>query len=386
MLNASERALAISGIVLAVLLVAMRCEAGIYEYRGVYTAQAVFTNLCENCFLELPPEFMETKLTLSVNTDKEKELNRALVAGAKSAGWNLSKRGNVWKAEPVQNDGNVVFISCMNNEPVNVPKYLYAYALKSDSIKCAERERLRREQDSITLFEKHRNDSLAKIRLGFGHYHLRYFSYSKSFTDKMGIEWNSILLSGNLHDRFEYFDDWKLVANEINDTSYTERGLVFSVDTSLNVDWGSEEQTLKQTFVNDGVTTSDYEWRKYGLIVSVRRDGQRVRMDYTFRDKDNSVSVLQGSVIGDEGDTLRLFGTYTSHRNVQNGIPFLCRLPIIGYLFATNTTTNDIRAFELYLLPIKKDERNGYGRIEKSRTPTWTGYGQGNETDTTRVE
>ena len=109
--------LCVSIVALALLLLVMRCNAQQYEYRGVYPAQAVFTNLCENCYLQLPAEFLESNLVLSVSTDKEKVLERALVASAKSAGWDLKKMGKTWKAEPVQNEGNVVYISCLTNEP-----------------------------------------------------------------------------------------------------------------------------------------------------------------------------------------------------------------------------------------------------------------------------
>ena len=122
------------------------------------------------------------------------------------------------------------------------------------------------------------------------------------------------------------------------------------------------------TFVNDGVTTSDYEWRKYGLLISVKRDGKRVKMDYVFRDKDNSVSVLQGSVIGQEGDTLRLFGHYNSSRNVETGVPFISSVPILGNLFKTTQNVIDNRAFELYLLPtekaVKDDKRENSGTLQ----------------------
>ena len=97
------------------------------------------------------------------------------------------------------------------------------------------------------------------------------------------------------YNRFKIFDSWRLFATENNDTTYNERRLIFTLDTNISVDWGSEEQTMQKSYLTDGIVTQDYEWRKYGLIVKIHRDGQRVKMDYIFRDKDNSVSVLQGS-------------------------------------------------------------------------------------------
>lgn len=379
--NNEDKKLAVVVLLLALLLMATRLMAQQYEYRGVYTAQQVFTNLCESCYLELPAEFLQTNLVLSVKTNDEKVLNKAITSAAKGNGWVLSRRGTLWHAEPLQNDGNLVYLSCISNEPVNVPKYLYWYAVKSDSIRCVKRDSLQRLNDSLHLqaverarIDSLRRDSISRLRLDFKSYRLKYYAYSKSFSDRYGVEWSSLLASGNLRGKLELFDDWRLIASQINDTTFTSRMVEFSVDSSLALDWGSEEQTLKQTFVNDGITTQDYEWRKYGILINVRRDGQRVRMDYVFRDKDNSVSVLQGSVIGLEGDTLRLVGEYSVSRNVQSGVPFLSSIPLLGNLFKVDNAVVDNRAFELYLLPQNKAVED-VKRENKGTIPTTTENG-----------
>lgn len=327
-----------------------------FVFKGVYNVQDVIINYCDDCFLQLPPDFLNSQIVLSVMTDESKAFVKSLQASSRAIGWDLTitKQG-IFKAEPLQNVDNLVFISCMDNQPHNVPKYIYSASVQADRIQCAKRDSLERLARSRAERDSMERDSLSKIPpLQFANYQLRYYSYSKSFTDKIGVEWQTVLASGNLRGRLRVFDDWRVTASKTNDTSFTERSLVFSVDSSLNVDWGSEEQTLKQTFVNDGVTTQDYEWRKYGMIVQIKRDGKRVRMDYIFRDKENAISVLQGSVIGDEGDTLRLFGTYTTKRQVTNGVPFLSSIPLLGYLFQVTDDIIDNRAFELYLLPRKE--------------------------------
>ena len=224
-------------------------------------------------------------------------------------------------------------------------------SIESDKLLCRERDSLQALAREKAVIDSIRLDSSRAAKLDFANYQLRYYSYNKSFTDKLGVSWGSVLAAGNLHDKIKFFDDWQIIAQQTNDTTYTARTVEFSVDSLLSLDWGSEEQTLKQSFVNDGVTTSNYEWRKYGLLVVVKRDGRRVKMDYVFRDKDNSVSVLQGSVIGVDGDTLRLVGDYTLNRQVQTGVPFFSSIPVLGELFKTTSVVNDKRAFELYLLP-----------------------------------
>lgn len=385
--NANDKSIVICMLVLAVMLLVLRCEAANFEYKGVYPAQAVFTNLCENCFLELPAEFLETKLTLSVSTDKEKVLHAALVSAAKSSGWNLRRQGLKWSAEPIQNEGNLVYISCLTNEPVNVPKYLYTYAVKSDSIRCARRDSTQRRQDSLALEERKRQDSLSRLRLPFGNYELRYYSFTRNFADKMGVEFNGIVASGNLHDKFEIFDEWKLHATETNDTTFTYRQVNVAFDSTLNVDWGTEEQTLKTTYVtNNGIVNSDYEWRKYGLIVTLKKDDKRIQISYVFRDKEQNISVLQGSAVGNLGDTLMVTGQYTTSREVTIGIPFLSRIPILKYLVSTEQVLTDIKQFELYLVPTERRNVNEYGRFEENGSTTDTTSTAGAEKDTTTME
>lgn len=366
MKNVPDKLLVFAIFTLFLILAAARVYAGQYVFKGVYPVETIFINLCENCFLSLPPEYLQSNITLSVNTDKVNELERSIIKASAAVGWQVRKVGGGWSAEPIQNDGNLVYISCMTSEPVNVPKYLYSYAVKSDSIKCAQRDSMRIYGDSIATAERRRLDSLAALPpLDYRHYELRYYAFSKSFTDKIGVEWPTIWASGNLRGRLRMYDDWSLIATALNDTTFTVRRLLFSVDSSLSVDWGSEEQTLKTTFVNDGVTSSDYEWRKYGLIVNVSRDGRRIRMQYIFRDKSGGVSLLQGSAIGDEGDTLRMLGTYTANRNVVQGVPILSSIPILNLIFSTNETSTEQRAFELYLVPVSNDYKRKQFKQDK---------------------
>lgn len=363
MKSANDKLLVICVILFLIALFSVRASATNFEYKGVFPVQVVMMNICEDCFLELPTDFLKSEFVLSVSTDDEKTLYKALQTSSRAIGWELTRsKSGKFTAEPLQNVGNMVFISCMDNTPHNVPKYLYSASVQADKIQCAKRDSLANVLNEKVKLDSIRADSLSKLRLDFKGYQLKYFSYSKSFTDKLGVEWSSLLASGNLHNKLKIFDDWRLVATQTNDTSFNERSVVFSVDSSLSLDWGSEEQTIKTTYVNDGVTTSDYEWRKYGLLINVRRDGKRVKMDYVFRDKDNSISVLQGSVIGNEGDTLRLVGNYNSSRQIETGVPFLSSVPLLGELFKSSQSVIDNRAFELYLLPqpqkaVKDDEK-----------------------------
>lgn len=339
-------------------------HAGEYEFKGLYTAEQVFTTYCENCFLELPPEYLQSNIVLSVDTDSKKDFERAIITASKGAGWTLTRHGQRWRAEPVQNQGNLVYISCMTMEPVNVPIYLYSYSVRADSLKCAQRSRDQARLDSLESVERsrrdslqHYQDSLQALRLPYRSYELRYYSFTKNFSDKLGVEWSEILAKGDLPKRWELLDGWAFWATKTNDTAFTKRQVNLSVDSSVVLDWGTEEQTLANTLVNDGVVNQNYEWRKYGLLIKITNTETKTRLEYTFRDKENGVSLLQGSAVAAVGDTLRIAGQYTTTRSVTKGIPVLSAIPLVGpLLFATETILADLKNFELYLTPKQSTE------------------------------
>lgn len=337
------------------LVISSKAFAGDYEFKGVFKVQAVLLQYCEDCWLELPPDYLQSDFTLSVNTDSEKSFFKSLQASSKGIGWELTKNGNKLKAEPVQNVDNLIFISCIDFEPHNVPKYLYSSSVKADSIKCFKR-------DSLANYEQMKNDSLFKIAdslakippLEFANFELRYFSFAKSYADYWGFDWQEILATGNLHNKLNVYDSWLFNLTETNDTAFTYRSMFFSVDSSLSLDWGSEEQTLEKTFNDNGVISQSYEWRKYGLIITITRTAERVKLDYTFRDKGASVGVLQGSAIANTGDTLFLQGNYSVVRETNQGIPILSKIPIVNWIASNNILTRDLQHFDLFLIPLKQ--------------------------------
>lgn len=351
----SDTSLVFVLVVLCVLLLVMRSVAAQYEFSGVYRVQDVMTAYCEDCFLELPPEFLQSEIVLAVKTDEDKVFRRALTKSARGAGWNLSVNGRYFVANPVQNADNLVYISCLTHEPVNVPKYLYSYARTADSIKCYLQDLEQRKRDSLYALEQTKQDkldSLSKIRLPFISYKLEYYSYTKNFADKMGVEFNALVASGDLRGKLRLYDDWKAYATRTNDTSYTFRSIDVALDSALSVDWGTEEQTLKTSYVTaNGIVNTDYEWRKYGLLVTLSKDTSRVKMSYVFRDKEQNISVLQGQAFGAIGDTIRVSGQYNVSRSVVTGVPFLSSIPLLRYLFSTEQVLVDTKQFELYLVP-----------------------------------
>lgn len=372
--------LSIAVIALLVVLFAVRCSAQQYEYRGVFSTKDILVNWCDSCYLELPPDYLNTEIVLSIASNKEEQVFKALQSASRGVGWELTRsKAGLLKARPLENVGNSVYISCMDNQPHNVPNYLYSASVKADRIQCAKRDsletfqRLKMASDSARADSAQRaRDSLSRQRLPFKRYELRYYSYTKNFTDKIGAEFSGLVANGNLHDRFKLFDDWQFFATSTNDTTFTSRAVNVAFDSTLNLDWGTEEQTLKTSYVSsNGYVSNDYEWRKYGLVVTLKKDTAKTYLQYVFRDKEQNISVLQGSAVGDIGDTLTVTGQYTTSRVVKTGVPFLSSIPVLGLLFSTEQIMTDVKRFELYLVPTdQKAVRNE------------TGTGTGTDTDT----
>lgn len=356
--NTDKRKLLI--ILLVITLFVISCPKSFarnFEYKGIFTAEQVFTTFCDSCFLELPAEYLQTNLILSVSSDKLKDFEQSIIKASRANGWELSRRGGTWKAEPIQNAGNLVFISCLTNDPVNVPAYLYYYAKKSDSLKCYLQNQEQIKRDSLYKLEQIKRDSLSKIHLPYMEYELKYYSFTKNFTDKLGFEWSEVLAVGDLPKRFELLDSWAFSATSANDTAFTHRRVNLALDSAFTLDWGTEEQTISNSLVSDGgVVNNNYEWRKYGLLVHITNTGEKTKLEYTFRDKENSISILQGSAVGALGDTIRIAGQYTANRQITRGVPLLSSVPILGILFTKEQNITDLKNFELYLIPNKKGE------------------------------
>lgn len=345
------------GIVLICVLSPKLYAQSLYEYKGVYSVNDVLTNYCDNCFLQLPAEYLQTNIVLSVSTDKKGELLTAIKKASYANGWQLVSTGHTLKAEPIENADKIPYISCMDYQVVNVPKYLYSATIKADKLLCAKRDSLQRyTKDSIQSKLQQIKDSLAQIKpLSYIKYRLLFYSFTKTFSDKMGVSWKNVLAAGNLKKIPTFYDAWYLTALEQKDTSFTYRSLSVSLDTTSNIDWGNEIQSISKTYVStNGYVTSDYEWRKYGMIIKLTRSKTDVTLDYIFREKGTSgdISVLQGTQTAIVNDTLHLTGTYNVVSTSSAGLPFLSRIPLLGYLFSQKENTIDTRHFDIFLLPL----------------------------------
>lgn len=311
-----------------------------YVFSGLYQVSEILPAYCENCYLGLPVEYLETSLVLAVKTDNKDDLFQAIKNASRANGWALSRKGKTIKAERIEDKG-VAFLSKIDTSVKRVATDEIVLHRLADSLKAV----------SMNLAKFHQ-DSLASIPpLGFQNYKLIYVAYSKSFAEKLGVSWREILAQGDLRSVPKFYDNWQLYATENNDTTFNRQDLAFSLDSSMSLSWGAEKQVALKAFTADGIIEREYEWRKYGLEVQINRDERRVKMAYTFRNDDGTETTLTGSAVGTKSDTLKLVGNYRTTQTEKTGVPFLAKIPILGYLFSTESTNTDYKRFELYLIP-----------------------------------
>ncbi|MCQ2060362.1 MAG: type II and III secretion system protein [Fibrobacter sp.] len=322
-----------------------------YEFNGFYYLVDIYKTICKNCQLDLPPEYLHQEIFLNVSTNSKTEFDKRLIQSSKGLGWSLKVGKNYYSASKIQNDENIVFVSCLDLSVKNVPKYSYSAEKKADSIRCVIRDSLKvdslRVVDSLAQIK----DSLALIPpLPFRDYELKYFNFNKAFADKMGVKWGELLWAGDLKN-IDFFHNWTASAIETNDTSFSFRAVSFALDSSIVLNWGTEEQVQKQSFNDNGVVTTDYEWRNYGLEVQIESSAERIKMSYTFREKDANTTILSGSVVGSPNDTLVLSGDYILKRDISKGVPLLAKIPIIRVFFSSLEVVSEFRKFYIYLIP-----------------------------------
>ena len=169
----------------------------------------------------------------------------------------------------------------------------------------------------------------------------------------MGISWPEVLSSGNLTSIPEFFDDWALNFSNGNDSSFTYRSLIFSLDSNIKIDWGTEEQIVSNVFQENGVITTNYEFRKYGIITNISKTDKIIKLNFILRDKDLNTSILQGSSGGDINKIMVLSGSYDYTRSIVYSVPVISKIPYFGELFKNNIYSLDNRFFIIYLTPIK---------------------------------
>lgn len=312
-----------------------------YEYSGVFTWGEVITSLCRDgwCRTQLPREFFELTVPLNIYEKSFDDAFKSLSMQAEADGFRLVKKG---KKKPytvvVEKDVPKMasFVSCMDTTVRNVPAADLRKYLLSDSLKCRSRSAYR--------------DSLNRLRDSLfypsARYRVSFFVVSSSFVQDMGIEWTSIFVKGNLTNAPDLIAEWTLKAVGANDTTAEFRSVELDIDSVATLHWGSQRKEEKATIVySNGVAQNDWEWRNYGLTLSLKRDKKNgIRGEYELAQRDENNSILKGNFGGGGSDSIVAYGVYDSYQHNFTGIPWLYRIPVIGYLFG-NESIDKVKSF-----------------------------------------
>lgn len=319
-----------------------------FYFSGAYKLTEILPALCENCRLDVPSEFSDMEIFLSVKSQEKKDLQKAVKSALAGLGYRATITNKLIRIEKDEVK-QVPYISCLDTNLYEIPEYTYKLRRQADSLKCYT-NKLTAENRKVI------DDSIkAVLPLEFHSYKLRYVTLYKKFADKMGVDWNEILASGNLTKYPRIYDKWSIIANETNDTTFSVRELSFAFDSSFTLDWGSEKQIEKSVTITDGILTTEKEWRKYGVQIEVTAHEKRVKLEYTFRNDDETT--LSGQAVGESLDTLKVYGDYANKILHSDGLPLLQNIPIFGGFFKVEKTEKEVARFELYLIPIDKSSK-----------------------------
>ena len=328
-----------------------------YEYSGVFTWGEVITSLCRDgwCRTQLPREFFELSVPLNVYEKGFDNAFKALSMQAMADGYRLTKKGSKRPFTVVAEHDEKIqasYISCLDTSVKVVDaKDLYKHRL-ADSLRCAARASM---VDSVRQYNSSVHYPALRYRVSF-------YVVSSSFLRNLGIDWTDIWARGDLAHAPEWITDWALRAVASDDTTAEFRSIEVDLDSSTTLHWGSQRKEEKSIVTySNGVSQQDYEWRNYGLTLTLSRDTVAgIRADYTLAQRDENNSVLTGSFGGGGMDSVSAWGVYDSYQRTFTGILWLYRLPFVGYLFGRENRDKVKSFFVIEVYPINHNLENSF--------------------------
>lgn len=321
-----------------------------YAFSGVYEWGEVLSLLCEKgkCRLSVPSEFYTLRVPLSIYESNFNDALRALKVQAKADGWEIMLSKKVLSVrKSVSVDSSAVFVSCIDSSVVSVPRRELAIQMRSDSLRCVSAQNRKQfVKDSLTAL----NDSLLR-GYDLQNYLLEYYSFSSNMLDAWGIKWSDILASGDFFSKPQIPLNWAIRGIGRTDSLFVFRSVQFRIDSTLSLTWGNTERQESRVFNDAGVITTEYEDKDYGMTIDLKRSENRLNIEYSFTQNDDSKQKISGASSALLGDTLLVVGYYKSRNYDYQYIPFIGNIPVLGYLFRYREYTDDVKFFVLRCVP-----------------------------------
>lgn len=302
-----------------------------WQFQGNYILGDVLADLCSRsgCSLGISGEVVRLPITLSVKTSSPDILLASIRNSLIASGYYLqgSLKGSLSVVRDLSSDLSV-YVDC-NGNVQTVPKLHRSVYIKSDSIKCA----LSRVPKFETVSKRWR---------------LEFYSVSDVALKSYGFDVSHPLAYGsfqftNFLDNQHLSDGWSFDFLSSKDSLFESRSVSFELDSNVVFSWGSQKQVLAKSYIQDGVTVNDFEWRKYGLDISIK-SYPKFAFSYTVRSPDETT--INGNSSLGQDSTIFVVASYDLNEKGRS-----CFLPFIP-IFCKPSYNNEKRYFILRLYPL----------------------------------
>lgn len=292
-------------------------------YQGNYVLGDLLSDLCSRtgCSLGLSGDVVELPVTLSVKTNSPQTLLSALRLSVAASGYYLSGTldGRLSIVKDLTADVSV-FIDC-NNQVQVVPKLQLSTYKKADSLRCVLPESV-------------------PVRWRFD-----FMSVSEQALKNYGFDVSHPLAYGDISfthpvDNSHLANSWNFDYLATQDSLFEHRSVSFDLDSTVSFSWGVQKQIVSNVVINNGIQTNNYEWRQYGLDISIS-NYPKMKMAYTLRSPDEST--VSGSSMLGQDSTILVVASYTLAQGGES-----CFLPWLP-IFCKPTFTDEKRYFVLRL-------------------------------------
>lgn len=342
----------VNKVILLCMLFCIQSFSNELTYNGVYSVSQILSSSCENCFFDVPAEFMDEKIVCNLTNANSEDVFKYVQMAMNGRNWRVTKNKNKVTARIKEEQTQSAFVDLSGNVQVVDTKFLNLYKL-ADSIQ-------NKLKDSLVYMEKYKQDSLNKVvrdslnnvvQKPLRKFELQFIQMDKNFCRRMGFSWPELVADGDLHGKLKLFDEWELRAIQMDDTSFIRRKVTLSLDSSGSVSWGNETQELERTYNDNGIVTQDYKYRQYGITATITILDSTYKLDYVVRNNDDLHTNFTGTTKGLFTDTLELTGDLQKKVNRETGVPGLSSIPVIGCLFRQINIENVQSVYYVYAIP-----------------------------------
>lgn len=171
---------------------------------------------------------------------------------------------------------------------------------------------------------------------------IEYLEIGKSTAERIGFNYSEYIGSAKFFDYSDLFSV-TIQARNTGDTTFIYRTYTTLYDSTLHVFWGGSRDKIKQSNVtSNGVISNNYVTETYGLTFDINN----MHYSYTHStDFEHSISGNGKLVLGRNA----IFGTYSRTYQLEQGLPWLSKIPLLGFLFRHVTDEHETRYIFIYL-------------------------------------